>query len=108
MSTSLGDSSLSLLSSGAQHCFRLWVYKVVQSVTLVPGETVSGSMGLVRNSSSGLHEDKVNFLEASGAQGTPGWGVRDGEPSLGTKRHCCPVRERREEVTFQFSSLWLL
>lgn len=33
----------------------------------------------------------MNFLEASGAQGTQKWGVRDGKPSLGMNMHCCPI-----------------
>lgn len=43
------------------------------------------------NTSFSLLEDKMNFLEASGAQGTQKWGVRDGKPSLGMNMHCCPI-----------------
>lgn len=48
-------------------CFRVWVYKVVQCVTFSIWVKSRGEYGLIPQY---LHEDKMNFLEASGAQGT--------------------------------------
>lgn len=61
-------------------CFRIWVSKVIHCVTFRSWVNSQWEYG---PNPQYLHEDKMNFLEASGAQRTQEWGVRDGKPSFG-------------------------
>lgn len=52
-------------------CFRVWLYKVIHCVTFSSWVNSQWEYG---PNPQYLHEDKMNVLEASGAQRTQEWG----------------------------------